>query len=107
MDKTEDLNPSDGRSELWTTEDYWAIWLGFGLLLSALVLFAIIGRPADIEGERNAPGKNHNRYCHEYQALPLLVHCSAPHSSHLTCSPRIGIQPLRINHRAPGTQRNQ
>ena len=36
-------------SALWKLEDYWAIWLGFILLLFGLLLFAGFSQPPDLQ----------------------------------------------------------
>lgn len=41
-------------SELWKKEDYWAIWLGFFLLFTGLVLFAGFSSPPDLSIRLNA-----------------------------------------------------
>lgn len=35
-------------SILWKTEDYWAIWFGFFLLITGLVLFAGFSSPPNL-----------------------------------------------------------
>jgi len=42
-----------GLEKLWTTEDYWAVWLGVGIVLAALVAFAAGG---SIKGWAVSPG---------------------------------------------------
>ena len=39
-----------GWRELWTREDWWAIWLGLGIVLASFILFAIGREPALARG---------------------------------------------------------
>jgi len=40
-------------AELWKTEDYWAIWIGFFLLIFGLVLFSGFSSPPNLEDRVN------------------------------------------------------
>ena len=53
--------------KLWTTEDYWAVWLGLGIVLMALAVFFCGGT---VSGSRNGPG---DRFCGCYAAETRLV----------------------------------
>lgn len=45
-------------SALWKLEDYWAIWLGFILLLVGLALFAGLSKPANLEARLDTINKS-------------------------------------------------
>ena len=48
-------------SELWTKEDYWAIWLGFALLLTGLVLFGVLSSPPNLTARLDTINSELNR----------------------------------------------
>jgi uncharacterized membrane protein YadS len=59
MSQTGDIVIDDGKarfSDLWKKEDYWAIWLGFLVLIAGYVLF-INGAPADFPAKASSAAR--------------------------------------------------